>query len=320
MFRSAARFLLAALGALVFGAPLIPQTAPTSATAAESASRPLTSATFNQELIAATRAATTNGIVGVAIRDLATGEEFSVEGDRQFSQAGLSKIHVLTALLRESAAGRIDLDASHRLSSDDKLPGGILSRLGDESVTMSLRDYATLMVALDDNSAANIILSKIGVRSVHETLTALGAEDIHFAGLTTDPKNPDDNLASPCALVRCLASLHEGRVLDSRSREEFFSLLSTPRLGALRVSVPRHIRIASKSGLRGGLRCTAAIVFLKNHPYVMAIMTQPPAREDNSLESDATATVSTLSKLAYNHFSHLTPAEPTPERSPPPSR
>jgi len=249
--------------------------------------------------------------IGIAIRDLATGQEFSVNGDHLYSQAGLSKIHVLAALMRASDAGRIDLNAAHTLSPNDKLPGGILHRLGDNSVTMTLRDYATMMVTIDDNSATNVILSRIGIPAVNETLSALGASDIRFAGLITDPRNPEDNVASPKALVRCITALHEGKTLSPRSREDFFSLLSTPRLGSLRTAIPRHIRVASKSGIRGRLRCTAGIVYLKNHPYVIVIMTRPSsAHDETSAENDPATTISAISKLAYTHFAQLAPAEP----------
>ncbi|MGC4073867.1 MAG: serine hydrolase [Nibricoccus sp.] len=266
------------------------------------------SARFNQELLALTSA--TQGVVGVALRDLSTGEEFSVNGERLFSQAGLSKIHVLAAFLRASDAGKVDLNEPHTLSPQDKLPGGILQRLGDRTVTMSLRDYASLMVATDDNSATNIILSRIGVGAVNDTLSALGSADIRFAGLITDPQNPEDNLASPCALVRCLAALHRGQVLTPASRDEYFSMLSTPRAGPLRNAVPRHIRVASKSGIRGALRCTAGIVYLKNHPYVITVMTQPPA-DDTGTDLDYTATISAISRLSYSYFSKLDPKEPS---------
>jgi beta-lactamase class A len=262
---------------------------------------------FEQEL----RSLAEPGQIGVAIRDLATGQEFSVNGDQPYSQAGLSKIHVLAALMRASDAGRIDLSAMHTLTAQDKLPGGILHRLGDNSVTMTLRDYATMMVTIDDNSATNILLSRIGVPAVNETLSALDAGDIRFAGLVTDPRNPEDNVASPNALVRCIAALHDGKILSPRSRDEFFSLLSTPRLGSLRSAIPRHIRVASKSGIRGRLRCTAGIVYLKNHPYVIVIMTRPsPAHDETSAENDPATTISAISKLAYTHFAQLTPAEP----------
>jgi beta-lactamase class A len=244
-------------------------------------------------------------IFGVGIRDLTTGKDFLINADRSFSQAGLSKLYVLAALMRESSQGRISLEAKHTLSAHDKLPGGILNRLGNDSVTMSFRDYANLMVTIDDNSATQVILSKITKQAVNDTLRALGSEQIRFAGLVTNPQNPEDNLASPRALLDCLEALHKGHVLDSSHKEEFFSMLSSSRPGALRNGVPRHIRVASKSGSRGNLRSAAGIVFLTKHPYAIVIMSQPAPAGENAEGTTASNTASAISKLAYAHFSKL---------------
>lgn len=276
----------------------------------------LTASAFSENL--QTLANTAPGMCGIAIRDLKSGEEFSVHSDQLFSQAGLSKLHLLAALIRESAAGRVDLGTPHTLAEEDKLPGGILQRLGAGTVTMSLRDYATLMVAIDDNTAAGILLKRLGLAAVKDTITVLGAQDVHFAGLTTDPAKPEDNTASPRGILHCLVALHEGPVLDAKARAELFDLLSTPRQGAIRAGVPRDVKVASKSGIRGPLRNSAAIVFLKNHPYAIVVMTQWPKSDDPAAGNDPTRLITDISKLAYDHFSRLgTPAAAHP--LPPPA-
>lgn len=276
----------------------------------------LTAAAFSQQL--QTLAGSTAGVAGIAIRDLKTGEEFFIRGDQAFSQAGLSKLHVLAALIRESTAGRLDLASLHTLSDEEKLPGGILQRLGAGTVTMSLRDYATLMVAIDDNTAASILLKRLGLPAVKDTLAAIGAQDVHFAGLTTDPANPEDNTASPHGILRCLAAFYESPVFEERARAELFDLLSTPRQGAIRAGIPRHVKVASKSGIRGSLRNSAAIVFVKNRPYAIVVMTQPPAREELPPSYDAARQITDISKLAYNYFSRLEADPPAQTPSPAP--
>jgi beta-lactamase class A len=254
-------------------------------------------------------AAQSQGTIGVGIRDLTTGENFFVNPDRPFSLAGLSKIYVLAALMRESSRGNLSLDDKYTLTAKDKLPGGILFRLGDDSVTMSLRDYATLLAAVDDNSATQLILSRITLQTVQDTLKAVSGDKIRFEGLVADPQKPVDNLASPRALLDSLHTLYSGPVLGAKSREEFFSILSTPRQGAMRAAIPSHIRVASKSGIRGSLRATAGIIFLKQRPYAIVILSQPPTPGEKKQGVDASATVSALSKLTFEYFSRLDAVE-----------
>lgn len=297
MFRRLHFFVVLAIAVCGRAVAEVPATAPSTSPSLPGA------ATFSEQLQAL--ANTAAGVCGIAIRDLKGGEEFFVRGDQLFSQAGLSKIHVLAALLRESSAGRIDLGTPHTLAEEEKLPGGILQRLGAGTVTMSLRDYATLMVAVDDNTAASILLKRIGLPAVRDTLAALGAQDVHFAGLITDPAKPEDNTASPRGILHCLVALHKGPLLDSKARTELFDLLSTPRQGAIRAGVPRDVKVASKSGIRGPLRNSAAIVFHKNRPYAIVVMTQWPKSDDANVLNEATRLITEISKLAYDHFSRL---------------
>lgn len=289
-------------------APLLGLLIQSSASAQSSASDDSAEKAFVTQLekLASNPAAPT----GVAIRDLKTGKEYFVRGDQIFSQAGLSKLHILAALMSESAAGRIDIAAKQTLASPDKLPGGVLHRLGDGTVTMSLRDYATLMVAIDDNTAANILLNRIGSASVRKTIATLGVRDVHFAGLTTSTQKPEDNTASPRGLLQCLAAFYDGPVFDSVTRKQFFDVLGTPAQGSFRAGVPAQIPIASKSGIRGALRNNAAIVSLKNHPYAIVIMVQPPSPSDPTAGNDASRIVTKISALACDYFSRLEPAEP----------
>lgn len=250
-------------------------------------------------------------VIGIGIRDLSTGEEFSVKGDQQFSQTGLSKLHILMALYREASEGRVDLSSRHTLSNKEKLPGGVLHRLGDDSVTMSIRDYAMLMTVMDDNSAANVLLAKIGTQAIDNYLAALGTKDIRFAGLVTDPKNPEDNTATPLALAQCLDSLHRCEIVDKNSRDDIYSLLSTPRVSALRTGLPPNMKVASKSGFRGPLRCAAGIVFLKKHPYAIVVMIRPTMESRENQRADANDKIAAISRLAYSYFGKLegTPPE-----------
>lgn len=241
--------------------------------------------------------------IGVAVRNLATKETLAVNGGTAFSQAGLSKLHVLIPLFREASQRRIDLSEQHTLRASDKLPGGVLQRLGDDTVTMSLRDYTALMCIMDDNSAAKILLDKLGRAPIDSYLAELNNPDIHFAGLVSDPKNPDDNTATPLALLDCLSQLYGGKLVDDRSREEIFKLLATPRVSTLRSSVPPDIKIVSKSGFRGPIRCSAGMVFLDSNPYAIVIMIRPrtgqPPRPNQTTESKIAA----IAKLAYAYYS-----------------
>ena len=95
-----------------------------------------------------------DGVVGVTIQDLTTAERFVLHGDTVFTQASAIKLPVLVELFRQVEQGHYRLDELVTLAKDDIVPGsGILQRLTPGSVTMPLRDVATLMVTVSDNTA-----------------------------------------------------------------------------------------------------------------------------------------------------------------------
>ncbi len=115
-----------------------------------------------------------DGVVGVTIQDLTTAERFALRGDTVFTQASAIKLPVLVELFRQVEQGRYGLDDLVTLEQDDIVPGsGVLQRLTPGSVRMTLRDVATLMVTLSDNTATNMIIDRVGMENVNQTMALL---------------------------------------------------------------------------------------------------------------------------------------------------
>ncbi|MEX0736418.1 MAG: serine hydrolase [Bacteroidota bacterium] len=105
-----------------------------------------------------------DAVVGVAIKDLTTGEELFINEDEIFPQASSIKIHILAELYRQAEEGKFKLTDIKPLPESVRVGGsGVLGELGKNSVTMSLRDYAVLMVVLSDNTATNLLIEKVGI-------------------------------------------------------------------------------------------------------------------------------------------------------------
>ena len=71
---------------------------------------------------------------------------------------------------RQAAAGLVDLDAMVTLRDADKVPGsGILTPHFSAGAQMPLRDAVRLMIAYSDNTATNLALDRIGLKSTSQT-------------------------------------------------------------------------------------------------------------------------------------------------------
>ncbi|MGI5269323.1 serine hydrolase [Nonomuraea sp. CA-218870] len=117
------------------------------------------------------------GVTGwLSAVDLDTGREVGHGADERLPIASMFKVALLVELCRQADAGLLDLASRVTVTSADRVPGPTgLSAMSDE-VTMSLRDLAYLMIAVSDNTAADVLLSRVGMDAVNAMLEGLGFE------------------------------------------------------------------------------------------------------------------------------------------------
>jgi beta-lactamase class A len=106
--------------------------------------------------------------------DLATGAEVGHRADEPSVMASVFKLPVLVALVRAADAGDVDLGEQVTVPVEGRAPGPTgLSTMADP-VTMSLRDLARSMIVVSDNAATDVVLARVGIPAVTDTLAALG--------------------------------------------------------------------------------------------------------------------------------------------------
>lgn len=116
--------------------------------------------------------------LSLGVSELVTGAScvpvFDREGTVARPIASTFKLYVLATLAGEIAAGRASWD--ERLTVTDavrSLPGG---RLQDAppNAEVSIREAATAMIAISDNTAADLLVGRVGAERIEATLAALG--------------------------------------------------------------------------------------------------------------------------------------------------
>lgn len=114
------------------------------------------------------------GVVGYTVQVIETGERIERLGDRPFSTASLIKVPILVALFDRVEKGEVSLDDRVRVLKADKVGGsGLLQSLHD-GIEVTMRDLATLMITISDNTATNLVLDKVPMRLVWDKMEALG--------------------------------------------------------------------------------------------------------------------------------------------------
>ena len=128
-----------------------------------------------------------DGVMGFAIVGLESDERFERLANQTFPTASTIKLAILYELFRQADEGRIDLDARKDLDRLNAVGGtGILSELTTPS--LSIRDYATLMIVLSDNTATNVLIDAVGMEAVTRRMASLGLQNTRLRRKMIDLK------------------------------------------------------------------------------------------------------------------------------------
>lgn len=249
-------------------------------------------------------AAEFDGAMGIAVKDLTSGETFFVNADTVFPQASSIKIPILLELLRQDQAGKLKLEERVELKRAMMTGGsGVLLRFGDGTSALSLRDIATLMIVLSDNTATNILIDRVGIEKVNAFLREHGLKETKLQRRMMDVeagRASRENLSTPREMVTLLELLHKGKVLDAAHTALAIEILKYPKSTSLRRGIPSTAEVANKPGGIPGVACDSGIVLLAGRPYAISVMTTYGRDED-----EAGRAITEVSHSVFAYFERL---------------
>ncbi len=216
-----------------------------------------------------------DGVLGLAVIDLTSGAVVAARHEHEaFPTASTIKLAILYELMKQGDEGALALDQPSSLERSQVVAGsGILQHLSNP--VLSLRDHATLMIVLSDNTATNVVIDAVGMERVTARMKGLGLADVRLRRRMMDgaaASRGEENVASPVSLARTVALLWRGEGLSQARRDTAVAMLSQVA-GSIRRAVPDAITVASKTGTLDGVRAEAAVVDLRNRPFALAVMT-----------------------------------------------
>ncbi len=241
-------------------------------------------------------AAQVDGVMGYAVLDLTSGERFGHLEHDVFPTASTIKIAIVYELFTQVDEGQIRLDQTITLDRKQAVGGGgVLNDMG--TPTLSVRDYATLMVMLSDNTATNVLIDLVGMENVTKRMASLGLNNTKLRRRMIDlaaARRGDENVSTPAELVRLL------EVLYTSHQDTAIALLKKPKSSHIRSALPPGVAAADKPGELEGVRVDAGIVYVKNRPFILCVMTTYLKNE-----GEGERAIEDVTRAAYDYFSRL---------------
>ena len=227
----------------------------------------------------------TDGTVGIAVRDLGTGETLAYNGDTLFPMASTYKVAVAAKILSLLDAGSLSLEEqlprlgrpvpvrtllemSLTLSDNDATDALVARAGGPQAVNDWVHAAGIKGLRVDSNTRDLLARAKVpGTGFGDEAAMESGlssaqrdARDMPNIGFAADPRDT----ATPRAMDDLLGAIRQGRVLRPQTSALMLSIMERCKTGKarLRAMLPPGTRIAHKTGTLNGLGNDTGIVTL----------------------------------------------------------
>ena len=261
------------------------------------------------------------GSMGVAVELLERGESFAHRADEWFPMASVFKVPLLIALFHQRDAGKIDLNHTVKIPAAMMSPGGGLLRHLSPELPLTIRDLATLMIILSDNTATDVLLEMVGADQVQRTMHAYGFSKIavrmsckdliyRAAGLGDSPLtlentttandrlrhyqldlqspvyqwNAQNNVVTPHEMNNILKALQQETILTPPSCQDVLAILEKQLLNArLPLLLPRQATLAHKTGSLPHIRADTGLLTTPKGSAVLSTFGKELVHEEQAV-------------------------------------
>jgi beta-lactamase class A len=236
------------------------------------------------------------GTHGVMVFDPYSGKTVSLNADRPFVAASLSKLYALLTLYRAASRGELSLDDKITMRSSDvwAYGTGVLYK-HPVGYTMTLRECAKFMIKESDNTAELMLNRYLEEERIEAELHRIGADSTRYW-------HPI-NTTTPNDILLVLKKIADPSYTSPQLSAEMLELMTNTSFeDRLPQPLPQETRVAHKIGSYESTYSDAGIVFPeesggKGQEYYIVAFCEGAAQEE------AIETIRDVSLATYQAFS-----------------
>ncbi len=268
------------------------------------------------------------GTLGIAVKNLDTGESFAVNGDVRFPTASLIKVAVMVETYHQIAEGKFGAETAITLAESDKAGDEpvVLNQL-HPGISLTVSDLLALMIAFSDNTATNLLVRRVGTADVDRRMANYGLlntkifrptfRDGHADVFPEEEKEFGLGMTTPKEIARLMELIARGEVVNRAACDEMLAILEKQQDRAM---IPRSlpferdkITVANKTGwdeeklpdskgFKADVRTDAAYVKSPKARYVIAICARQIKDKSPTVNNQALVTGARMSRMVYEEF------------------
>ncbi|MFD2932926.1 serine hydrolase [Spirosoma flavum] len=225
--------------------------------------------------------------------------------DERVPSASVIKLPIMLETMERVKVGKLNLDEIHVLTDAEKVGGsGVLQTYPDQS-RVSYRELLRLMMVRSDNTATNIIISKLGRETINQRIRTIGLTKSQLNRVMMDTISAQqgrDNFVSAQDMNRLLEKVYRHQVATPELCNQMIEILKQnadtlciPRL------LPKSTVVAHKTGSLTYVRGDSGIVYAKSgrraEPFLISIFVEGVPMEE------AEQIIGEISLVCYTYFS-----------------
>ena len=191
----------------------------------------------------------------IYMKCLDTNEEIAINADQQMDTMSVIKVPLMVEAFRQIGEGKFSLADRYTLKNADKRPGTGVIRSLDEGASLTIKDLITLMIIVSDNTATDVMFSKVGgPPAVNTLMQQYGLNSVRATGYADDwfkaldaagspvkfhaARQHPFGLSSPRDMGHLLEKIANGQAVSKPASEQMLAIM---RGQLYRTRLPKYI-------------------------------------------------------------------------------
>ncbi|MFN8635951.1 MAG: serine hydrolase [Chloroflexota bacterium] len=177
-----------------------------------------------------------NGRLAVVVQGVADdAPAVTLHEDAVYSSASIIKLPILWSFFEQVDASQLDPAERWQLADDSRVDGSGVLKLLQHGADLTLLDLAALMIAVSDNSATNVLIDRLGLAAIQQSIARLGLTGTGLGRKMYDFEARArglENVATARDIARLLLRFYRGDGLSAASAAEARRILGGQQLNA----------------------------------------------------------------------------------------